>query len=120
MALNIFEVVRYEGEDTRNILAWRHPNKNMKPGTTLIVNPGQRAVFFSNGRAVESYEEGKHKIDGNNTQFLSGLKSFVSGGVSPDSSFLWFVNHVRFTIQLDGGHRHRYWLEIQKVKFLLS
>ena len=46
MALNIFEVVRYEGEDTRNILAWRHPNKNMKPGTTLIVNPGQRAVFF--------------------------------------------------------------------------
>lgn len=45
MALNIFEVVRYEGEDTRNILAWRHPNKNMKPGTTLIVNPGQRAVF---------------------------------------------------------------------------
>ena len=92
MALNIFEVVRYEGEDTRNILAWRHPNKNMKPGTTLIVNPGQRAVFFSNGRAVESYEEGKHKIDGNNTQFLSGLKSFVSGGVSPDSSFLWFVN----------------------------
>ena len=92
MALNIFEVVRYEGEDTRNVLAWRHPNKNMKPGTTLIVNPGQRAVFFSNGRAVASYEEGKHKIDGNNTQFLTGLKSFVSGGVSPDSSFLWFVN----------------------------
>ena len=77
MALNIFEVIRYEGEDTRNTLAWRHPNNNLKPGTTLIVNPGQRAVFFSNG---------------NNTQFLSGLKSFVSGGVSPDSSFIWFVN----------------------------
>ncbi|HEM6092138.1 TPA: SPFH domain-containing protein [Streptococcus suis] len=92
MSLNLFEVVRYEGEETRNILAWRHPNKNMKPGTTLIVNPGQRAVFFSNGRAVASYEEGKHKIEGNNTQGLAKLKSFVSGGVSPDSSFLWFVN----------------------------
>jgi len=92
MALNIFEVIRYEGEDTRNTLAWRHPNNNLKPGTTLIVNPGQRAVFFSNGRVVGSYGEGQHKIDGNNTQFLTGLKSFVSGGVSPDSSFLWFVN----------------------------
>ena len=119
MALNTFEVVRYEGEDTRNILAWRHPNKNMKPGTTLIVNPGQRAVFFSNGRAVESYEEGKHKVDGNNTQFLTGLKSFVSG-VYHQILPSFGLSICTIYNQLDGGLRHRYWLEIQKVKFLLS
>ena len=60
MALNLFDVIRYEGEDTRNILAWRHPKTNIKIGATVIVNPGQCAVLFSNGRAVTTYDAGKH------------------------------------------------------------
>lgn len=92
MALNLFDVIRYEGEDTRNILAWRHPKTNIKIGATVIVNPGQRAVFFSNGRAVATYDAGKHKIEGNDIQTASGIKNFLSGGISSDSSFLWFVN----------------------------
>lgn len=46
MVLNLFDIIRYEGEDTRNILAWRHTKTNFKIGATVIVNPGQRAVFF--------------------------------------------------------------------------
>ena len=92
MALNLFDVIHYEGEETRNILAWRHPKTNIKIGATVIVNPGQSAVFFSNGRAVATYEAGKHKIEGNDIQTVSGIKNFLSGGISSDSSFLWFVN----------------------------
>lgn len=92
MALNLFDVIRYEGEDTRNILAWRHPKTNIKIGATVIVNSGQRAVFFSNGRAVATYDAGKHKIEGNDIQVVSGIKNFLSGGIPSDSSFLWFIN----------------------------
>ncbi|MGU7983202.1 hypothetical protein ACS6YI_08010 [Streptococcus suis] len=62
MSLNLFEVVRYEGEDTRNILAWRHPNKNMKPGTTLIVNPGQRLSSFQTGELLRLTKKGNIKL----------------------------------------------------------
>lgn len=92
MALNLFDVIRYEGEDTRNILAWRHPKTNIKIGATVIVNPGQCAVLFSNGRAVTTYDAGKHKIEGYDIQVVSGIKNFLSGGISSDSLFLWFVN----------------------------
>lgn len=92
MVLNLFDIIRYEGEDTRNILAWRHTKTNFKIGATVIVNPGQRAVFFSNGRAVAIYDVGKHKIEGNAIQATSGIKNFLSGGISSDSTFLWFVN----------------------------
>lgn len=92
MALNLFDVIRYEGEDTRNILAWRHPKTNIKIGTTVIVNPRQCAVLFSNGRAVTTYDAGKHKIEGYDIQVVSGIKSFLSGSISSYSSFLWFVN----------------------------
>ena len=92
MALNLFDVIHYEGEETRNILAWRHPKTNIKIGATVIVNSGQRAVFFSNGRAVATYDAGKHKIEGNDIQVVSGIKNFLIGVSPSDSSFLWFIN----------------------------
>ena len=55
MALKMFDVIRYEGENTRNILAWRHPKTDIKSGSTLIVNPGQCAILFSNGKELARF-----------------------------------------------------------------
>lgn len=92
MALKMFDVIRYEGENTRNILAWRHPKTDIKSGSTLIVNPGQCAILFSNGKELARFNAGKHKIEISDTQLLDEFKSFVSGGVLQNSSKLWFVN----------------------------
>ena len=59
MALKMFDVIRYEGENTRNILAWRHPKTDIKSGSTLIVNPGQCAILFSNGKELAPIVDGR-------------------------------------------------------------
>ena len=46
MALKMFDVIRYEGENTRNILAWRHPKTDIKSGSTLIVNLDNVQYYF--------------------------------------------------------------------------
>ncbi|MCZ4497826.1 MAG: hypothetical protein JWQ74_379 [Marmoricola sp.] len=94
MAFNMFSVIRYEGPDERSLFAWRHPDQELRPGTTLIVNPGQQAVFLSNGRVVETYGPGKHRIEGNNPQLLQAVKKQFTGGISPDTSTLWFVTSI--------------------------
>lgn len=92
MAFHLIDVVRYNGADTANVLAWKHPNTALKPGTILEVMPHQLAVFVKSGRVAAVYSEGRHKVEGNSAPFLTGLTKMVTGGVDPYSSMLYFIN----------------------------
>lgn len=92
MAFHLIDVVRYNGADTANVLAWKHPNTALKPGTILDVMPHQLAVFVKSGRVAAVYSEGRHKVEGNSAPFLTGLTKMLTGGVDPYSSMLYFIN----------------------------
>ncbi|WP_391496323.1 SPFH domain-containing protein [Gardnerella swidsinskii] len=92
--LHIFDVVKYEGPESDDLIAWLHPNKELKPGTRLIVQESQIAVFVRGGRVAATYGPGTHKVDGNNPVFLTSLTKLVTGGVSPYSAKIWFINNV--------------------------
>lgn len=92
MAFHLIDVVRYNGADTANVLAWKHPNTALKPGTILEVMPHQLAVFVKSGRVAAVYSEGRHKVEGNSAPFLTGLTKMVTGGMDPYSSMLYFIN----------------------------
>lgn len=96
MPFSLFDVIKYEGPGTGDLFAWRHPNHELKPGARLIVQESQVAVFLKQGQVVGSYGPGSHKIDGNNPVFLTGLTKLVTGGVSPNSAQIWFINLVDF------------------------
>ncbi|MFT4187220.1 MAG: SPFH domain-containing protein [Aeromicrobium sp.] len=88
----MFDVLRYEGPESAEVFAWRHPNRDLKVGTTVIVQFNQEALFVSNGRPAATLGEGKHKINGGNVPFLTAVSKQFSGGVSSHSAQVWFVN----------------------------
>ena len=92
MAFHLIDVVRYNGADTANVLAWKHPNTALKPGTIMDVMPHQLAMFVKSGRVAAVYSEGRHKVEGNSAPFLTGLTKMLTGGVDPYSSMLYFIN----------------------------
>lgn len=92
MPLHLIDVIRYKGEDTKNILAWKEPNTTLKPGTKLEVMPNQLAIFVKSGRVAEMYEQGKHEVAGQSTPFLTGVTKMFTGGVDPYSAILYFIN----------------------------
>ena len=92
MPLHLIDVIRYTGENTKNILAWKEPNVTLKPGTKLEVMPNQLAIFVKSGRVAEMYEQGKHEVAGQSTPFLTGVTKMFTGGVDPYSAILYFIN----------------------------
>lgn len=119
MAFNLFEVVKYEDEEDGSVFAWRHPNRELKPGTTVIVQFNQQAVFVKSGRVAQTLGPGKHRVDGGNAQFLTGLTKKVTGGVSPHSGQLWFVNTLDM-LNLPWGVPHPITVEDPKHGVLLE
>lgn len=90
MALNLFEVVKYEGSAAH--FAWKYENPNVKLGTTVIVGPNQIAFWVSNGVLASVIGPGKHKINGNYLQGLSWVTSQFTGGQVPSSGEIWFIS----------------------------
>lgn len=90
--MKFLDVVRYDGEDSREVFAWRHPNNELRRGTTLQVSTGQTAALFSNGKLVELYSPGKHAVSGNSSQLLTPMKKLFTGGINTDSTSIWFMN----------------------------
>lgn len=92
MAFRLFDVIEYNGPATDDVFAWKHPNKELRPGSHLNVQQSQVAVFLKQGQVVSVFPAGAHKVDGNNPVFLTGLTKMVTGGASPWSSQIWFIN----------------------------
>lgn len=87
---SIIDVIKYEG-DNRTFI-WKHPCEDFNSGTQLIVHESQEAVFFRDGKALESFGAGRHTLE---TQNLPGLKTNVNaiaGGKSVFHSEVYFIN----------------------------
>ena len=87
---SVIDVIKYEG-DNRTFI-WKHPCEDFNSGTQLIVHESQEAVFFRDGKALESFGAGRHTLE---TQNLPGLKTNVNaiaGGKSVFHSEVYFIN----------------------------
>lgn len=87
---SVIDVIKYEG-DNRTFI-WKHPCEDFNSGAQLIVHESQEAVFFRDGKALESFGAGRHTLE---TQNLPGLKTNVNaiaGGKSVFHSEVYFIN----------------------------
>lgn len=66
-------------------------------GTQLIVREGQAAVFFRDGKALDTFGPGRHTLSTNNLPVLSGLMGLAFGGRSPFTAEVYFVSMREFT-----------------------
>ena len=90
--MSITNVIKYEGDN--QMFVWKHPVEDFNTGSQLIVHESQEAIFFLNGRALDSFGPGKHELETESLPLLSSVAKLSAGGESPFHSEVYFVNLV--------------------------
>lgn len=68
-----------------------HPDEDFNTNSTLIVHPGEQAVFEKNGEIHQMFTEGRYQLKTENYPFISRLRNMLTGGVSTFNCRVYFV-----------------------------
>ena len=71
-------------------------------GSQVIVREFQQAVFFRDGKALDTFTAGRHTITTANMPLLSSLIGMVTSGRTPFTAEVYFVNMREFLDQKWG------------------
>lgn len=74
-----------------NLLIWKQPEEDFNTNSTVIVMPGEEAVFVNGGQIEQVFSNGTYKLDTNNYPFISRLRNSLSGGISTFNCVVYFV-----------------------------
>jgi len=94
----IFDVVEYPSEMADEIVH-RFPEQgiaDLRIGSQVIVREAQRAVFFRDGRALDSFGPGRHTITTANIPVLIDLIGKVFNDRTPFTAEVYYVSMREF------------------------
>lgn len=83
-----------QNESPGELLYAIDPREDFNTGSTLIVHPGEVALFEKNGVIQQEFSEGRYVLSTENYPFISTLRNMFSGGVS---SFNCRIHYFRDT-----------------------
>ena len=83
------DVIKNTGDG--NLLIWRQPEEDFNTNSTLIVNPGEEAIFIKGGKIEQTFENGTYKLSTENYPFISRLRNAFTGGASTFNCVVYFV-----------------------------
>ncbi len=83
------DVIKNTGDG--NLLIWRQPEEDFNTNSTVVVMPGEEAIFVNQGVIEEVFENGTYKLSTNNYPFISRLRNAFSGGISTFNCVVYFV-----------------------------
>lgn len=83
------DVIKNTGEG--EYLIWRQPEEDFNTNSTLVVMPGEEAIFIKGGVVESVFENGTYKLSTENYPFISRLRNAFSGGVSTFNCVVYFV-----------------------------
>jgi membrane protease subunit (stomatin/prohibitin family) len=72
-------------------LIWRQPEEDFNTNSTLIVMPGEEAIFIKGGVIEQTFENGTYKLSTENYPFISRLRNVFTGGISTFNCVVYFV-----------------------------
>ncbi len=73
-------------------IIWKSPIEDFNNNTQLIVMESEEALFVKDGVVVDTLQAGKHTLNTENYPFINRLQKVVSGGTSPYSAQIYFVD----------------------------
>ena len=83
------DVIKNSGDG--NLLIWRQPEEDFNTNSTLVVMPGEEAIFIKGGTIEQTFENGTYKLSTENYPFISRLRNVFTGGVSTFNCVVYFV-----------------------------
>lgn len=83
------DVIKNSGSG--ELLIWRQPEEDFNTNSTLIVMPGEEAIFVNGGTVEQVFENGTYKLSTDNYPFISRLRNAFSGGISTFNCVVYFV-----------------------------
>ena len=94
----IFDVIEYPNEMKEEIVH-RFPESgagDFRIGSQVIVRESQSAVFFRDGKALDTFKPGRHTISTANVPLLVNLLGVAFDGRSPFTAEVYFVSRREF------------------------
>lgn len=94
----VIDVVEWTDQGPNDIVKRvpEHGSGEIRLGSQLIVRGSQVAVFFRDGKALDTFTEGRHTLTTMNLPLLSGLLSLVTGSRTPFPAEVYFVTTKDF------------------------
>ncbi|MBA2598325.1 MAG: SPFH domain-containing protein [Chloroflexia bacterium] len=95
----IIDIIQHPSERSDEIV-FRVPQQGAGEfpfGSQLIVREGQAAVFFRDGKSLDTFGPGRHTVSTGNLPLLSGLMGIAFGGNSPFTAEVYFVSMRELT-----------------------
>jgi membrane protease subunit (stomatin/prohibitin family) len=83
------DVIKNSGSG--DLLIWRQPEEDFNTSSTLIVMPGEAAVFIKGGVIEQTFDNGSYKLSTENYPFNSRLRNAFTGGISTFNCVVYFV-----------------------------
>jgi membrane protease subunit (stomatin/prohibitin family) len=98
MALGLSVIEYFDNTGQQIVHRWPETGStDVKWGSQLIVQESQSAVFFRDGRALDTFGPGRYTLATQNLPLITGLLSMPFGGTSPFQAEVYFVNQKVFT-----------------------
>jgi membrane protease subunit (stomatin/prohibitin family) len=83
------DVIKNSGSG--DLLIWRQPEEDFNTNSTLIVMPGEEAIFIKGGVVEQTFDNGTYKLSTENYPFISRLRNAFTGGISTFNCVVYFV-----------------------------
>lgn len=74
-----------------DLLIWRQPEEDFNTNSTLVVMPGEEAIFIKGGTIEQTFDSGTYKLSTENYPFIARLRNAFSGGISTFNCVVYFV-----------------------------
>jgi membrane protease subunit (stomatin/prohibitin family) len=94
------DVIKNSGNG--DLLIWRQPEEDFNTNSTLVVMPGEEAIFVKGGIIQQTFTNGTYKLETQNYPFISRLRNAFSGGVSTFNCVVYFVRTAH-SQEIDWG-----------------